>query len=120
MVKIMYEPSNTLVIHDVVKVQLDDLLRERIMPAGTMPLYWCTGILFSFQSPPMVEEIVKEYINGKIHWMEVHYTEMKEYSEVLSLDDQHYGGTMKIRVIDTSKSPLHNDFIKWLKTNRNL
>jgi hypothetical protein len=119
MAKIVYDPLNTLVIHDVVKVSLDDLMRERVIPSGTMPLYWCNGFLFSFASPPMVDEIVKDYMEGKVHWMEVHYCELTPYQQILDLKDEHYGSApIKIRVIDTSRSPLHGEFIKWLKSSK--
>lgn len=120
MVKVIFEPLNTLIVHDILKVKKDDLLRERITPSGVMPLWWCNGVLFSFASPPMVDEIVKDHVNGKIHWMEVHYFEMKEYVQVLELNDEHYGGPMKIRIIDTSNSELHQSFTKWLKDNKKL
>ena len=42
---------------------------------------------------------------------------IKDYDEVVVLNDEHYNGSMKIRVIDTSKSALHSDFVKWLKAN---
>ncbi len=115
MVKISFSPITELVVHEVVKVPMDDLLRERITPSGTMPVYWCNGIVFSFSSVPMNKRVVDDYLDGKIHWMEVHYAEMDYYREVLELNDEHYNGSMKVRVIDTSKSALHNDFSKWLK-----
>ncbi len=118
MVEISYEPIHTLVVHDVAKVPLEDLIRERITPGVTLPLYWCSGVLFSFASAPMGDDIMKDYFKGKIHWMEVHYTEMKEYKPVLELDDEHYGGKMTIRVIDTAASQIHNDFVGWLKKKR--
>lgn len=118
MVNIIYEPLHTLVVHDVSKIPMDDLLRERVTPSATMPLYWCNGVLFSFASPPMADSLLKDYIDGKVHWMEVHYTEMKDYKPVLELNDEHYGGTAKIRVIDTGSSQLHKDFIAWLKSVR--
>ena len=117
MVKISFSPITELVVHEVVKVGMDDLLRERITPSGTMPLYWCNGLVFSFSSVPMNKRVLDDYLNGKIHWMEVHYADMADYKEVLELNDEHYNGSMKIRVIDTSRSALHSDFIKWLKSN---
>ncbi|MCL5434751.1 MAG: hypothetical protein M1559_03530 [Candidatus Marsarchaeota archaeon] len=114
MVDITYSPVRELVVHEVVKVEMDDLLRERITPAGNMPLYWCDGVLFSFSSLPMTKKIVDDYIRGTIHWMEVHYSKMKEYAPVAELNDEHYNSVLKIRVIDTSKSELHRDFAKWL------
>ncbi len=116
MVKISYSPIEELVVHEVVEVQRDDLLRERITPSGNMPLYWCNGILFSFSSIPMTEEIVRDYLRGKIHWLEIHFTKESKYTPVLTLSDEEYKATMSIRVIDTSKSKLHTELTKWLKT----
>ena len=48
--------------------------------------------------------------------MEVHYCKMDSYSEVLEINDDQYKATMKLRVLDTSKSSLHSDFVKWLKS----
>ncbi len=115
MVKITYAPVEELVVHEVVQIGRDDLLRERITMQGNMPLYWCDGILFSFSSLPMTDEIVKDYLKGRIHWLEVHYSKMDKYTEILSLDDEAYKSTMNVRIIDTSTSSLHKMFIKWLK-----
>jgi hypothetical protein len=66
----------------------------------------------------MTKDIVKDYLNGIIHWMEIHYTEMKEYKPVLELNDENYKAVLKIKVIDTGKSALHNDVTKWLNSKR--
>lgn len=118
MVKISYSPIKELVVHEAVKIDHEDLMRERITPQGNMPLYWCDGILFSFTSMPMTRDLVKDYLNGSIHWMEVHYAEMKKYEPMVELNDEQYKAIMRMRVIDTSKSGLHQEFIKWLKANR--
>ncbi len=114
MVKITYSPIKEVVIHEIVKVERDDLMRGRVMPAGTMPLYWCNGILFTFNSMPMSRDLVKDYLEGKIHWMEIHYSEMKNYEPIVELNDEQYKAVMKIRVIDTSMSGLHSEVTKWL------
>lgn len=117
MVRITYEPTNEIVIHDVISVGIDDLLRGRVTPAGTMPLYWCNGILFAFSSMPLTDDVIKDYMRGKLHWLEVQYARMPEYKAVLSLSEDEYKATMNIRIIDTSKSAVHNDLTKWLKDN---
>lgn len=119
MTVVSYSPIKKIIVHEVVDMKLDDLLRERITPAGSMPLYWCNGILFSFSSAPMVRNILKDYLDGTIHWMEVHYSALDNFSSILELTDENYGGTVKIRIIDTSKSSsLHSDFIDWLKKHK--
>jgi len=112
---VSFSPIKELVVHEIIKVSVEDLLRERITPSGTMPVYWCDGIVFSFSSVPMNKRVVDDYLDGKIHWMEAHYADMENYREVLELNDEHYNGSMKVRAIDTSKSLLHSEFSKWVK-----
>lgn len=116
MVRITYSPIEELVVHEAIEVQKDDLLRERITPSGNMPLYWCNGILFSFSSLPMTDEITRDYLRGKIHWLEIHFSKEAKYTPVLTLTDEEYKATMSIRIIDTSKSQLHVELTKWLKS----
>jgi hypothetical protein len=118
MLKVTFDPIKELIVHEVLKVDYDDLLRERITPAGSAPLCWCNGYLFSFASLPFSKAVISDYLEGKVHWAEVHYTEMKSYTPILELNDEHYTGTQKIRAIDTSRSGLHTEFTKWLKKNR--
>jgi len=115
MVKITFSPATELVVHEAVEMSKNDLLLERITPAGNMPLYWCNGMLFSFSSLPMTDDIVKEYLKGRIHWLEVHFTRLEKHVPILSFESDEYKSTMNVRVIDTSASALHNEFVKWLK-----
>lgn len=117
MVRITFEPTNEIVIHDIVAVEIEDLLRERVTPAGTMPLYWCNGVLFSFSSLPLTEEVVKDYMRGKLHWLEVHYAKMPQYKPVLQLNEDEYKTALNVRIIDTSKSPVHSELTKWIKSS---
>ena len=117
MTKITFSPAQELVVHEVVAMERDDLLRERITPSGSMPLYWCNGILFGFSSVPMTEEIVREYLRGKIHWLEVHFARMDKHVPALSFESEEYKATMSVRIVDTSASLLHSEFVSWLKEN---
>ena len=117
MIRITFSPAQELVVHEVVAMDKEDLLRERITPSGNMPLYWCGGIVFGFSSVPMTEEIVKEYLKGRIHWLEVHFARMDKHVPVITFESEEYKATMSIRVIDTSASQLHSEFINWLKEN---
>ncbi|MEM0094760.1 MAG: hypothetical protein QXF41_01735 [Candidatus Micrarchaeaceae archaeon] len=117
MVKITYSPIEELVVHEIVKVDRDDLIRERVTPAGNMPLYWCNGILFSFSSLPMTDDIVRDYLKGKVHWLEVHFSEMEDYTPILSLNDEESKSTLNVRIINTSSSELHRKLVGMLKTH---
>ncbi len=114
--KITFSPAEELVVHEILEVSKEDLIRERVTPQGNMPLYWCDGILFSFSSLPMTDDVIKDYLKGKLHWLEVHFARMPKYVDVISFESEEYKATMGVRVIDTSPSLLHREFIKWLKT----
>lgn len=117
MVKITFSPTEELVVHEVVEMSKDDLLLERITPAGNMPLYWNNGIVFSFSSIPMTDDIIKDYLKGRIHWLEVHFTKMEKYVPVITWESPEYKSSMSVRIIDTTTSLLHKEFINWLKGN---
>ena len=118
MVNVVFSPIKELVVHEIVRIDLEDLIRERVTPSGNMPLYWCDGLLFSFSSVPLSKDTIKEYLEGRVHWAEVHYFEIGAYKPVVTLEDSQYQGSLNVRVIDTSRSDLHKDFVKWLESNR--
>ncbi len=113
---IEYRPSTKLIVHDVIRLEQVEILRGKVTPNGNMPIYWCNGILYSFVSPPMAEKVIEDMLQGTIHWMEVQYTELPEYTPLLSLDEEEYKATMNFRVINTSELTIHDEFTKWLKT----
>ncbi|MGC8567742.1 MAG: hypothetical protein ACP5RP_00250 [Candidatus Micrarchaeia archaeon] len=110
--KITYSPIKEIVIHDIAKVDFRELIQSRITPQGNLPLYWCNGIIFGFASMPFNDQLVADYLNGILHWMEVQYTYMENFSPELSIDDTQY---TKVMVINTSNNALHKEFIEWLK-----
>ncbi|MCL5434067.1 MAG: hypothetical protein M1538_03810 [Candidatus Marsarchaeota archaeon] len=114
MVAINFSPINEIVIHDYLYVNKEDLIRSRVTPAGNFPLYWCNGILFAFGSLPWTDEIISDYLKGRVHWSELQFTKMEKYQPVLELNDEEYKGSFKVRVIDTSKSMLHQSIAKWI------
>lgn len=117
MVRIKYTPAEEIVVHDLINVDKDDLIRSRVTPGGNMPLYWCEGLLYGIASPPLNDEVVSDLLKGKIHWLEVQYTKMPAYVPMLSLNEEEYKATMNFRVINTDASSLHREFIRWLKMN---
>ncbi|HVA82874.1 MAG TPA: hypothetical protein VNF06_01795 [Candidatus Aquilonibacter sp.] len=115
--KITYLPAQELIVHDIIALQKEEMLRANVTPNGNLPLYWCDGILYGFSSPPATEEVIAEMLKGKIHWLEVRYAKMDRYQSVLSLNEEEYKATMNFRVISTEKFELHKEFIAFLKKN---
>lgn len=114
-VKINFSPITELVVHDIIKTDIDEILRRSMTPNGSMPLFWCDGILLSFTSLPPTKDVIRDYLQGKIHWAEVRFTELRNYQPMVELHEEQY---MKARVIDTSDNDVHQSFVKWVKTRK--
>ncbi len=114
MVEIERTPVKKLVVHELYKYKSREvLMRRAVGPNMVLPLYWSDGMLFMF-FPLEGGDARKEYIKGIFHVHMVSYCPMKEYKEVLELDDDQFKG-VKIRVVDLSDFEMFKDLAEWLK-----
>lgn len=91
MVKITIKPWEEVIIHESVHYSLEDLLRTHSMgvqPGGLAnPLTWAEGVVFKASAMPPTDEIVREQLQGKIHWSSVEWALMPEYKNVIVIQD---------------------------------
>ena len=112
---IRYVEATELVVHHAYKISMEDLIRTCISKSHSMPmLYWCNGIAFYYEPllPIMNPDVEKDFLKGVDHWAEVYYSDMKDYRDVIELDDGEFKGA-KIRIIDASGFMPHKDFASW-------
>ncbi len=116
MVDIQSAEVKTLVLHHVYKVSTSEMIKSSLTPQGIVrPLFWAEGVLFNYYTLPLdVEDVSKDFLNGKEHWAEVYWTEQPVYKEMIELDEEHLKG-VKIRVIDAGAFSPHRELAKWLK-----
>ncbi len=110
MVEIEYKPVAKIVIHEVVKFDFESFVELKSQLAGTL-VNWADGIMFHRGFVPPTEQVIKDQLDGVIHWALVEFAEMKEFKpEVI-------GKTTKnaLRIVDASRNNEIVDFIKWLK-----
>jgi hypothetical protein len=83
-----------------------------VQPGGLAPpLSWAEGVIFRFQAMSPTDEIVKDALQGKIHWVGVEWALMPEYKNVIPIQDIN----AKIPIIDVSASAILRDVAKVLK-----
>lgn len=117
MVEIQYHPIKTIVIHEILKHDLNyfiDLKTQNRNPNTPAPVArWADGILFEFAGVSILtEKLVDEKIlNGKIHWEFIEFAEMEEYQSTIV----HPQTGATLRVIDNSNNTAVTDAIRWLK-----
>ena len=115
MVKVTFKPWEEVVIHESIYYSLEDLIKSHsigVQPGGLAPpIYWAEGVLFRFAPMPPTDEVVRESLQGKIHWNAVEWALMPERKSVIPISDIN----AKIPVIDVSVTVALCDVAKALK-----
>jgi hypothetical protein len=119
MVKITFKPWEEVLIHEEIAYPLGDLIKLNsigVQPGGlAQPLRWAEGVVFKFSGMPPSDEIVREQLQGKVHWNAVEWALMPEYKNVILIQDIN----AKIPVIDVSSNTILCDVAKALKEKAN-
>ena len=115
MVEIVFEPWKKIVIHEI--VQCDFRMLTNLHTLGVQPgqlgrpMNWANGVAFEQSVMPATEEVVKEQIEGKIHWSYLMFAFLPNYQQVVVIPE----GNIKIPIIDLSSNPLFKDIAEWIK-----
>ena len=117
MVKVRYEPINEVVIHELVKVNnADEFLKVKTgnipLGGGANPARWVDGILYEAIGFPATPEIIKDQIQGVVHYAAVEYTEMKEYKPYL----KNVTNNVILPIIDMSNNEITKEIGQWLRS----
>ncbi len=116
MVTIRHQPINEIIIHELVKVNsIEDFLNIKTnnIPLGNSapPARWADGILYEPQGFPPTPEIIKDQIEGKIHFAAIEYTEMSQYKPYL----KNSTNNVLLPIIDMSHNAATKQIALWLK-----
>ena len=117
MVKITYDPWKEIIIHEVFQYDLPELvnLQGLGVPSGQLgsPIYWSNGVAYVHLNMPNTEEVLKEYLQGRIHWRNLFFAFMPKYQNVILIPE----GNVRIPIINVSKNEKYSDVAEWLKQN---
>ena len=95
-----------IVIHNIAKISIEDLLKSVRTPAGTMPLMWVNGYAFIVNVLPLQGKALELYIgsesNSELHYTDILYCDMSKYSNTVQISND-----LITNVIDMSKSAIH-------------
>jgi hypothetical protein len=120
MVKVVYQPWEKIVIHEIVKYALDDLVKLQslgVEPGGLAdPLLWAGGIVFSSSTMVDTKDVIREKLEGVVHWSSVEWALMPEFKEVIIIKETN----VKIPVINVSTHSIYKTVSKWLKEHKEL
>ena len=93
---------------------MEDLIKIQslgVQPGGLAPpLKWAEGVAFNFTGMAPTREVVRETIEGKLHWSSVTWALMPQYKNVILIKDIN----AKIPVINVSDNSILCDVAKEL------
>ena len=117
MVEFEYQPWKKIIIHEVVKFPLQHFLSTHtlgIQQGGIgRPLVWVKGIIFEKGGIPDTDDIVKEKVEGKLHWNYLHYAILEKYQPEFKITQ----GNIRIPVVNVSKNRIFREMAEWVKNN---
>ena len=118
MVKITYEPITEIVIKEYIRFeQIEDLIYIFAQARATgspVSLSWANGLVFVYSAlSPETEDIMNDFLKGKIYWTSVSFAEMPEYKPVIATREM-----VQVPIINMNSSPIIVQIMDWLKQQK--
>ena len=115
LVKITYEPFKEVVIKEYTCFEkIEDLIYIFAqLRAGGAPvsLSWANGIVFVYGVlPPDTEQIMEEFLKGRVYWVDVAFAAMPEYKPVLETKEK-----IQVPIVNVSSNLIIRQVTQWLK-----
>jgi len=115
MVEIIYEPWKKIVIHELIRYDLQMLIHLSGLgiQSGQLgrPISWANGIAFHHRPMPPTDEVIKEQIAGKIHWSSLSFAFMPKHKPMVEIPD----GKIRIPILNLNDNEIFRDMAEWIK-----
>ena len=119
MVKITYFPYQEIVVHEVQELSVPQFFEKVISQlqaqgqTGVIPsVLWVDGIAFSISNFMPSEDLVRDQINGKLHYASVTFTRTSFSPEKRPIVA---GKEFVVRLMKAENNPNFLDLVKFLK-----
>ena len=115
MVEFEYQPWKKIIVHDVVKFPIEHFISSHslgVQPGGIgRPLTWVDGIVFERGLFRDTDEIIKEKLEGNLHYSVVSYALLEKYKPEIRVKE----GNIRIPIIDLSDNKAFKEMVAWIK-----
>lgn len=75
-------------------------------------MVWVDGIIFDKGGLPDTDEVVRDKLNGILHWNFLHYTILEKYQPEFRVE-----GNIRIPVVNVSDNETFKEMAVWIKNN---
>jgi hypothetical protein len=101
-IKVVYEPRKQVIIHEYSKYgNPEEFIRQVFagVPASAILIvHWVDGVVLSFTPFSQTDTVVKELINGTLHWDHVSFAPMPKFMSKIIAD----GTTCNVADVSTN------------------
>ena len=115
LVRVVYAAWEEIVIHESIKHSLDDLVKMQTL--GVQPgalgrnLLWGEGVAFVHEGMPPTTDVIKEQLQGRVHWSSVRFALMLEHQDMIVIKETN----VKVPIINVSNNPILRTAALWLR-----
>jgi len=113
MVKVFFRPLKEIIIHEAIEHTLNDLVRYRVLgvriDSMAQPLVWAEGVVFSRRGMPPTEDVVRDQLQGIIHFSAIEWALMPKFRKELK------SRGVKIPVVNGDDNPSLKEVARQLK-----
>ena len=118
MIKIIYEPFKEVVIKEYIRYEkIEDLIFifAQLRASGVpVALNWANGVVFVHSGlAPDTEELMGEFLKGRIYWTNVSFALMPEYEPVYETKER-----AQVPILNVNSSPIFVQVTQWLKQQK--
>jgi hypothetical protein len=114
MVEFEYRPWKKIIIHELVEYPLDFFIMqasENVSKGGTgRPILWSNGIVLTSYIMQPTEDVVKDQLQGILHWVTLSFGHMEQYQSEFRTKDR-----IRVPVVNVSNHKIFGPLSKWLK-----
>jgi len=112
-IRIVYQPPREIVVLDYFqfsKENLSQMFAKNIHSGLPVVAYWAEGVLFVyFPLIPDTNDLMENYLKGRIYWSSVNFTLMPKYSSSIKVSG------LEIPVVNVSEHEVMREVAKWLR-----
>ncbi len=118
MVKVIFKPNSELVVHEVIEEESSRFFEEIIRQMLASPVHvqptvnWIDGVAFVISPMPATDDIIKENLDGRVHFSAVMFTRTPYQAQVSS---KIGGQEFSVRLRKAENSPTMVDLASFLK-----
>jgi len=116
MVEFEYQPWKKIIVHEVVKYPIEFFESQNslgVQPGGIgRPLTWAEGIVFNRSMMRETDEVIKEKLEGKIHYTSLVYGILEKYQPELKV-----AGNIRIPIINVSNNKIFKEMATWIRNS---